>query len=156
MARCSRCDKTTYLCRGDQVFHYKSELPATLRPFVDYVFSSGGIAGDDFKSFNTKFKNHLNKILPEGFSVTVWNKMHYECSCIIQTPSGRYIYVSIPDVRYNPNEWFTNILYRTVSDGHGSRSGQNRFTDLFNLVKDIQKLEAREIERALAAGIATH
>lgn len=130
----------TYYCRGDQTHHYKSDLPKTLRPFVDYVFSSGGIAGDDFSSFNTKFKNAIKALLPDGYNIHKWNKMHYCCSAVIQTPTGNYIYISISDVRFGQNEWFSNILYRTMNHEKDYSGGQNRFTTLFTLARDIQRL----------------
>ena len=137
-------NERTYYCRGDQTYHHKSDLPTTLRPFVDYVFSSGGIAGDDFKSFNTKFKNAVKKLLPDGFSIHTWSKGHYYCSAVIKTPGNRYIYLSIPDVRYSQNEWFSNILYRTMKHEKDWTGGHNCYTTLFTLAKDIQAMEDRE------------
>ena len=52
-----------YYCKGDNTYHYKDEVPATLRPFVDYHFSSGGITGDDYKSFQMKYKKQLHHFL---------------------------------------------------------------------------------------------
>lgn len=36
---------TRFYTRSDHMYHYKSELPKSLWPFVNYVFSSG-VLGD--------------------------------------------------------------------------------------------------------------
>ena len=127
-----------YYCK-DGVYHYKSELPATLRPYVDYIFSSGGITGDDYISFQRKYKNYLNKILPDGYNIHSWNKNHYEFSAVIEH-NGKFAYMSIPDVRHWQNQWFTNILVRTMEHEKDWRGGMNQYASLFNLVNKIQQL----------------
>ena len=129
----------TYYCKGDGIYHYKIELPTSLRPFVDYTFSSGGITGDDYKSFQRKYKNYLEKILPEGYSICSWNKNHYQFSAVIEY-NGRYVYMSISDVRYWQNEWFTNILVRTMKHEKDWTGGTNTYASIFNLSNRIQRL----------------
>ena len=131
----------TYYCKSDGVYHYKSELPSSLRHFVNYLFSSGVYSGDDFKSFNTKFRNAIKKLLPPGYEIHTWSKMHYCCSAVIKTPTNHFIYISIPDVRYWQNEWFTNILYRTMEHSKDWHGGQNHYTTLFTFIKDIVSLK---------------
>ena len=129
----------TYYCKGDGIYHYKTDLPTSLRPFVDYTFSSGGITGDDYKSFQRKYKNYLEKILPEGYSIYSWNKNHYQFSAVIEY-NGRYVYMSISDVRYWQNEWFTNILVRTMKHEKDWTGGTNTYASIFNLSNRIQRL----------------
>lgn len=121
-------------------YHIKSELPASLRPFVNHTFSSGGYAGDDFKSFNTKFKNVITKMLPEGYEIVTWVRGHYYCSAMIKTSDEKYVYISIPDVRYAVNEWFAKILYRTAANKDDWTGGPNHYTNLFTFTEDIQSL----------------
>ena len=132
----------TYYCKGDQTHHHKTDLPTSLRPFVDHIFSNGSYASDDFKSFNTKYKNYINKILPNGFSIYQWIKGHYYISAVLKTPTDRFIYISISDVRYSPNEWFTNILYRTMENDRDFRGGMNHYTSLFTLARDLERLDS--------------
>ena len=119
-------NKTQFYSRSDHMYHYKSELPKSLQPFVNYVFSSGGYIGDDFKSFNTKYKNAIKKLLPNGYE--------------IKDTDGRFIYMSISDVRYFPNEWVNDILIRTMKHDKDWTGGVNHFTDLVNFTKDIARL----------------
>ena len=143
MARVS-CQTKSYYCPGDLTYHYKSDLPKSLQPYVDYLFSSGGCIGDDFKSFNTKFKSAVKKQLPEGFEIHSWNRGHYYCSAVIKTPSNNFIFMSIGDVRWCINEWFENILYRTMKNETDWTGGNNHYASLFNLGEAIKKLEEKQ------------
>ena len=134
----------TYYCKGDTAYHYKSELPKNLQPFVDYQFSSGGIAGDDFKSFNTKLHNAVKKLLPAGYEIHKWYKNHYECSAVIKDVEGKFIYLHFSDVRFWLNKWFTDILYRTMAHEKDWRGGRNHSTTLFTLTQDLQNLRRNE------------
>ena len=132
--------KICFYSKSDQTYHYKSELPKTLQPFVNYIFSSGGYAGDDFKSFNTKYRNAIKKLLPHGYEIHSWNKGHYRCSAVIKDTNDRFIYMSIYDVRFFPNEWAEDILIRTMKHDKDWSGGINHRTDLINFTKDIQRL----------------
>lgn len=120
----------------------KSDIPANLRPFVDYQFSSGGYAGDDFKSFDRKYKNAVKKLLPEGWEIHEWRRNHYESSAVLKTPDGRFVYLHYSDVRYWQNEWMTCILIRTMKHEKDWTGGTNNHTDLVNLTEDLQRLVA--------------
>ena len=131
---------TKFYCYSDKIWHYKSELPKPLQPFVNHVFSSGSYTGDDFNEFNLKFKKAITKMLPVNYTLHSWNKGHYYCYAIIKDNEGRFIYMSISDVRYFSNEWVTNILIRTMKHDKDWTGGMNHRTDLINFTKDIQKL----------------
>ena len=42
---------TTFYSWSDKTWHYKSELPKTLQPFVNHVFSSGSYTVNDFEAY---------------------------------------------------------------------------------------------------------
>ena len=100
----------TIYSKVDGMIHHKTDLPKTLYPFYSYEFSSGGSIGEDFKSFNTKFRNFIKKALPEGYEIHYWNRGHYYCSGVIKDPMNRFIYLSISDVRFFQNEWDKIII----------------------------------------------
>lgn len=127
-------------CKGDNTYHYKSELPKSIQEFVNYRFSSGPVAGDDFKRFNVKIKNAVKKKLPEGYKIHQWDRNHYIISAVIQDDKGRFIYLSISDVRFWENEWFSNILIRTMDRCNDWTGGLNHYTTLFTLTDDLKKL----------------
>lgn len=127
-------------CKGDNTYHYISELPRNLQPFANHAFSSGGVIGDDFRKFTSNFYNAVRRRLPDGYCIHGWNRGHYIASYVIKTEDNNYIYLSIPDVRFSPNEWFTHILIRTMEHPKDWTGGPNRYTTLFTLTNDIQKL----------------
>lgn len=129
-----------YYCKGCGKMCYKSDFPKTLQPFLDYQFSSGGYTGDDFNQFNTKFRNVIKKLLPVGYTIHSWHKNHYESSAVIKDDKGRFIYMSISDVRYWMNEWATDILIRTMEHDKDWHGGPNNRTDLIDFTNGIQKL----------------
>ena len=131
---------TRFYCRSDKTYHYKSELPKSLQPFVNYIFSSGSYTGNDFEEFNKKFKKVIEKMLPNNYTLHSWNKGHYYCFAVIKDNKERFIYLSVPDVRFFPNEWVYDILIRTMQHDKDWRGGNNHRTDLINFSKDIQKL----------------
>ena len=122
------------------VYYHKSDVPRNLREFVNYQFSSNVYIEDDFKSFNTKFKNAIKKLLPDEFELHYWIRGHYYCSGVIKTPKDKFIYISIPDVRFFAGEWITNILYRTMEHDKDWKGGPNNYTSLFTFTEDIKKL----------------
>ena len=130
--------RRTYYAKG--VHYHKSDIPATLRPYVDYVFSSGAFATDDYKTFEKKFKRVIVKLLPEGYSMHSWHSNHYECSWVIKTPEDKFIYGSISDVGGAPNEWLSNILIRTMKHDKDWSGGFNNYTSIFTFTEDIKKL----------------
>lgn len=131
-----------FYCKGDMKYHEASELPKSLRPFVNHKWSSGGEVGKDFVSFNTKFKNAIRQMLPRGWQLHKWISGHYYCSAVLKNPDGDFVYISIPDVRYFPHEWFTSILYRSMKHETDWSGGSNHYTSLFSLAKDVDSLIA--------------
>lgn len=119
---------------------YSKDIPSTLRPYVDYEFSSGGVTGSDFKEFDRKYRSAIKKLLPPGYLLYKWYPNHYESSAVIRDTEGRFIYLHYSDVRFWKNEWVNKILIRTMSHEKDWRGGSNCWTDLVNLTEDIQKL----------------
>ena len=145
-----------FYCKGDGQYHYKNELPASLRSFFDYTFSSGSVAGDDFKSFNTKFRNAIKKALPAGYVIHDWHKNHYECSWVVKTPSNHFIYSSISDVRFFPNEWATDILIRTMAHDKDWSGGHNQRTTVFSYAADLERIERDTLRKEAAMPSLSH
>ena len=111
-----------------------------LKPYLNYTFSSGGTTGEDYKSFQRKFKNHIKKVLPEGYTLHSFSPNHYCCTGVIKDNQDRFIYFSISDVRFFPNEWYKNILIRTMSHETHWTGGRNQCTTLEGFSENIQKL----------------
>ena len=121
----------------------KNEIPITLRSYVHYTFSSGGVTGSDFKSFSLKYANALKKLIPDNWIIYSRNKMHYEDSFVLQDENGKFYYLSYPDVRYWDCGWVDDLLIRTMSNDHDWRGGRNNRSSLYSLRDDLLALQIR-------------
>ena len=83
-----------------------------LQKYLHYEFSTGYETGEDYKTFERKYISYLKRICKQNnWAFIKANKNHYCFSAFIKV-NGRYIYLSISDVRYFENEWHKNILIR--------------------------------------------
>jgi hypothetical protein len=87
-----------------------------------------------------KYKNAIKKLLPEGYTIHNWIRGHYEISSVIKDDKDRFIYLKISDVRYFPDDWYGNILIRTMQHDKDWTGGFNCFASLFSLTKDLKSL----------------
>lgn len=105
-----------------------------LEKYLDYEFSSGSYTGSDYKSFQTKYINYLKSICSKNnMQLVNTGKNHYCLSTFIKNNDGKYIYLSISDVRHHINEWYTHILVRTAKSKRDYSGGRNLYTSLPNL-----------------------
>ena len=57
-----------------------------------------------------------------------FNKNHYEFSAVLKDiHEDKFIYVSISDVRYWKNEWYNNVLIRTMEHDKDWTGGRNHY-----------------------------
>lgn len=118
---------------------------ATLKKFIGYRFSSGGVIGDDFKSFSAELRKHINALCKEhNMEMVSFNRGHYECSGFVKViDTDSYVYWSISDVRYWNDEWLNKVLYRTATGPKDYRGGQNMYCHLEQLGSSIVSLARR-------------
>ena len=107
-----------------------SEMKAYLyRRIEDY----GGTTSPDYKTFERKYRNYIKKVASENDGELVkFNPSHYEFSCFVRR-NGKYVYISISDVRYWHNQWYNNILIRTAQNDKDYRGGSNNYCSLDEL-----------------------
>lgn len=119
----------------------------SLKKYVNYRFSSGGVIGEDFKSFSTKLRNYIKAICEEnGFEMVSYNRGHYESSGFIKNPkTNQFAYWSISDVRFWQNEWFDHVLYRMTDSEKDYRGKQNMYCSLENLGQSISNMFERYV-----------
>lgn len=107
---------------------------ANLKKYLNYEFSSGCYTGNDYKSFQTKYINYLKAMCKDNhWELVNVGKNHYCFSAFIKSAEGKYVYLSISDVRYFTNEWFNHILVRTAKNEVDYRGGFNSYTTLEDL-----------------------
>lgn len=114
-----------------------------LEKYIDYAFSSGCYTGDDYKSFQTKYINFLRSICKQNhWQLVNVGRNHYCFSAFIKSAENKCVYVSISDVRFFTNEWYSNILIRTAKNEQDYRGGFNHRTTLKELeMKAMELLE---------------
>ena len=114
-----------------------------LEKYIDYEFSSGCYTGDDYKSFQTKYINFLRSICKQNhWQLVNVGRNHYCFSVFIKSAENKCVYVSISDVRFFTNEWYSNILIRTAKNEQDYRGGFNHRTTLKELeMKAMELLE---------------
>ena len=114
-----------------------------LEKYIDYEFSSGCYTGDDYKSFQTKYINFLRSICNQNhWQLVNVGRNHYRFSAFIKSAGNKCVYVSISDVRFFTNEWYSNILIRTAKNEQDYYGGFNHRTTLKELeMKAMELLE---------------
>lgn len=114
-----------------------------LEKFIGYEFSSGCYTGDDYKSFQTKYINFLRSICKQNhWQLVNVGRNHYCFSAFIKSAENKCVYVSISDVRFFTNEWYSNILIRTAKNEQDYYGGFNHRTTLKELeMKAMELLE---------------
>lgn len=105
-----------------------------LKKYLGYKFSSGSYTGGDYKSFQTKYINYLKAVCRENrWQLVNVGRNHYCFSAFIKSAENKCVYISVPDVRYFTNEWYSHILIRTAKDEQDYRGGFNNYTTLEKL-----------------------
>ncbi len=114
-----------------------------LEKYIDYEFSSGCYTGDDYKSFQTKYINFLRSICKQNhWQLVNVGRNHYCFSAFIKSAENKCVYVSISDVRFFTNEWYSNNLIRTAKNEQDYHGGFNHRTTLKELeMKAMELLE---------------
>lgn len=114
-----------------------------LKKYLDYEFSSGPYTGEDYKSFQRKYLNYLKTLSKEnGWELCNASKGHYWLSAFFKF-NDKYVYCSISDVRFFPNEWYNNILIRTAKNDKDYHGGCNNYTTLPLLNFRVKELFSR-------------
>ena len=112
-----------------------------LKKYIDYEFSSGCYTGEDYKSFQTKYINYLKAMCKENhWELVNVSKNHYCFSAFIKSSENKCVYMSISDVRYFSNEWYSHILVRTAKNEVDYRGGFNNYTTLEKLDNTVARL----------------
>ena len=104
-------------------------MKSKLEKWLGYKFSSGCTTGEDYKKFQRAAKSELKKMATEnGMTLHKFNPNHYEFSAVLKdTESDTFMYVSISDVRFFPDEWYREVLYRTMKHDHDWTGGHNNY-----------------------------
>ena len=85
------------------------------KKYLGYEFSSGSYTGEDYKSFQTKYINYLKAVCRNNhWQLVNVGRNHYCFSAFIKSAENKCVYISIPDVRYFPNEWYLMSFFSFI------------------------------------------
>ncbi|GHV00748.1 hypothetical protein FACS1894211_08820 [Clostridia bacterium] len=113
-----------------------------LKKYLDCEFSSGPYAGQDYLTFQTKYVNYLRGLCKSsGWELAKVGRNHYCFSAFIKDGRGKYVYLSVSDVRFN-NGWYNNILIRTAAGDRDYTGGRNTYTTLPGIRDAVTRLLA--------------
>lgn len=93
----------------------------------------------EFKIFAKDFKKYIKQNLPEGAELIKFNKGYFYISGFI-TKDKKFVYFSIPDVRFDYKNWYKDILIRTASSDKDFTGGTNHFTNINKFKEDCIEL----------------
>lgn len=115
-----------------------------MEKWVNYEFSSGTTSGKDYLAFQRSAKADLKKQAESaGYILHFFNKGHYWFSAVLRDEiTENFIYLSIPDVRGN-NEWYKNVLYRTMQHDKDWSGGTNQFCTWPKIADALKRIKLR-------------
>lgn len=107
-----------------------------LSEYQNHTFRDDGCyLSEDFKSFARKFRNYLNRNLPEGCEILNHRIGHYDLSGFVRM-GEKYAYYSYSWNRFSPvdvregSNPRSAVLYRTAAGSSDYRGGFNRFASI--------------------------
>ena len=120
-------------------------MTKTMQKWLGFHFSTGSYTGEDYRSFQRNAKADLKKqIIPAGFELHAFNGNHYEFSAVLKyIATGKFIYVSIPDVRFWQDEWAHDVLIRTMAHDKDWTGGPNNRCEWDEIAETAKRLVER-------------
>ena len=120
-----------------------TDIPLRLKRYYGHVFDHGGCyVTEDAKMFLRKYRDWLKKLWSDIYEIDV-RKGYYELYATVKSADGKFVYISISDIRYWQDEWATEILIRTMKDENDHRGGPNHYTNISRLKEDVINLMER-------------
>lgn len=100
-----------------------------IEQWLCYQFSTGSETGQDYKNFEKQARKDLSvRAKAAGYTLVKFNNNHYCFSAVLRrVESGAYVYISISDVRFWPDEWYSHVLYRTMRHATDWTGGMNHY-----------------------------
>lgn len=102
---------------------------SAVKDWANYEFSTGCYPGDDYLKFQRVARSELRKIVQlAGYKLHKFYPEHYEFSAVLKNEAdGRFVYVSILDVRSFAGRWYNEVLYHSMEHDKDWRGGPNRW-----------------------------
>lgn len=112
--------------------------------YLNTTFESSAYETPQFAQFAKNFKAEVKTQLEaNGLRLYSWSKGHFYCAGFAEK-DGKFVFFSIPDVRYFVNGWYDDILIRTAKSPKDYRGGANNSTTLEQFGVNVAKLIQKE------------
>lgn len=109
-----------------------------IEKYLNYKFNSDWENTKEYLDFQSKYISYLRYIFnKQKYRIIKINKNHFEFSLFVFA-NNKLVYFSISDVRYYKNEWYNNILIRTVNSENDYIGNKNYYTNLKSLISNIE------------------
>lgn len=104
-------------------------MAKTMESWLNHTFSSGCETGQDYDAFQRTARADLRKqAKAAGYALYKFCPNHYEFAAVLRNETtGEFVYISISDVRYSRNGWYTHVLYRTMAHDKDWTGGINQY-----------------------------
>lgn len=110
----------------------------SVKTYRNYCFESSTIRTMEYIMFERQCKKELvAQCRKFGINVHKFLGNHFEWSAVLEK-NGKYIYVSISDVRYW--KWYDEVLIRTMAHDSDWRGGSNNYCTFDKIAEKADRL----------------
>lgn len=107
------------------------------------IDDDGGYTSQHYRQFQSEYKNLLKSVICKETNTELhsFSPSHYSFSAVLKhSETSTFYYLSISDVRHWQDQWFTNILFRTMAHDKDWSGGRNQYANLTDLAEDLNAL----------------
>ena len=118
----------------------------TIRQYKGYAFESSCSRTAEYAAFEKQCKKELKEQCKKaGFNLHSFHPSHFEWFAVLEK-DGKFIYVSLPDVRYW--NWYNDILIRTMAHDKDWTGGENHRCEFSEIGDTALRLHQRQMQQA--------
>ena len=108
-----------------------------LLAWAGHEFESSCYKTPEFK----KFASDVKRAIKSPNLAISFNVGHFYVSGMVRNAgTGKYAYFSVSDVRFFPDEWKNNVLFRTAEHSADWTGGRNQYCNIQSLVRNLEHI----------------
>jgi len=112
-----------------------------MEKWLNVEFESSSSKTLQFIAFAKDFKSYIKELTKKNFDLVGWSVGHFIISGFLQDKgTGKFVYFSLPDVRFDRNGWAEKVLVRTAKDAKDFSGGSNWFCKLEDVGEKAKSL----------------
>lgn len=119
----------------------------TIKQYKGYAFESDCVRTPEYVTFERQCKKELKAQANNfGFKIHKFLPNHFEW-CAVLEKDGKFIYVSMSDVRYW--DWYNDVLIRTMAHAEDWRGGGNNTCSFNEIGEYAERLHQWQMKQAV-------